>query len=87
MSQIGVHSRIARRHPELTEEDVRAALKSTFSYRQRSSEEWIAIGLDGHHRLVELVYLYDEEADYFFVFHAMTPPTQKMLKELGVGRS
>lgn len=37
-------------------------------------------------RLVELVYQYDEEDDFFFVFRGMTPPTGKTLRELGLER-
>ena len=86
MSEIGVHPRIIQRHPEVCEEDVVAAMRSMVSYKQRESGEWIAIGMDAKGRLVELVYVYDDEADFFFVFHGMTPPSGKMLKELGLER-
>ena len=48
--------------------------------------EWLAVGLDGRGRLVELVYQYDEDDDFFFVFHGMTPPSGKTLRELGLER-
>ena len=47
---------------------------------------WLAVGLDGKGRLIELVYQYDEEEDLFFVFHGMTPPSGKTLRELGLER-
>lgn len=53
-------------------------------YKHRPTGEWLAVGLDG--RLVELVYQYDEEDDFFFVFHGMTPPSGKTLRELGLER-
>ncbi|WP_273394692.1 hypothetical protein [Thermophilibacter mediterraneus] len=56
------------------------------SYRQRPTGEWLAVGLDGRGRLVELVYQYDDEDDFFFVFHGMTPPSGKTLRELGLER-
>lgn len=86
MSSIGVHPRIARRHPDVTPDDVVAAMRGMLRYKQRSSGEWLAVGLDGHGRLVELVYQYDSEEDFFFVFHGMTPPSGKTLRELGLER-
>ncbi len=35
---------------------------------------------------MELVYQYDEEDDFFFVFHGMTPPSGKTLRELELER-
>ena len=86
MSTIGVHPRISERHPEIAEGDVEAAMRSMFRYKQRSSGEWIAVGLDKRSRLIELVYLYDDASDFFFVFHGMTPPSSKTLRELGMER-
>ena len=82
MSQIGVHPRISRRHPEVSEADVMAAMRSMI----RESGEWIAVGTDSRSRLVELVYIYDADDDYFFVYHGMTPPSGKTLRELGLER-
>ncbi|MDP9801132.1 hypothetical protein J2S49_001208 [Arcanobacterium wilhelmae] len=87
MSVVGVHPRIAQRHPEVTEADVQAAMRSMIRYQQRPTGEWLAIGFDGNGRLVELVYVYDSDDDYFFVYHGMTPPSTKTLIELGLGRS
>ncbi len=86
MSQVGVHPRISERHPEVSEADVRAAVRSMMRYKQRESGEWVAVGTDSRGRLVELVYLYDEDDDYFFVYHGMTPPSGKTLRELGMER-
>lgn len=86
MSTIGVHPRISQRHPDVTEADVVAAMRGMIRYKQRSSGEWLAVGLDGRNRLVELVYQYDEDEDFFFVFHGMTPPSGKTLRELGLER-
>ena len=86
MSQIGVHPRISRRHPEVSEADVMAAMRSMIRYKQRESGEWIAVGTDSRSRLVELVYIYAAADDYFFVYHGMTPPSGKTLRELGLER-
>lgn len=86
MSQIGVHPRISRRHPEVAEADVISAMRSMIRYKQRGSGEWIAVGMDSRNRLVELVYIYDVDDDYFFVYHGMTPPSGKTLRELGLER-
>ena len=86
MSEILVHPRVVRRHPDLSLGDVVAAIRATFRYKQRDSGEWIAVGLDGNNRLVEMVYLYDVSEDTFFVYHAMVPPSRKTLLELGLER-
>lgn len=87
MSEIGVHPRILRRHPEVTDLDVIAAMRGMLRYQQRPDGEWLAVGLDGKNRLIELVYLYDDADDFFFVYHAMTPPSGRTLRELGLERS
>lgn len=38
-------------------------MRSIIRYKQRPSGEWLAVGLDGKSRLVELVYRYDDEDD------------------------
>ena len=86
MSQIGVHPSNSERHPEVGEADVVAAMRSMIRYKQRGSGEWVAVGTDSRSRLVELVYIYDAEDDYFFVYHGMTPPSGKTLRELGLER-
>ena len=86
MSAIGVHPRVSRRHPEVTPDDVAAAMRGMIRYKQRSTGEWVAVGLDGKGRLIELVYQYNEGDDFFFVFHGMTPPSGKTLRELGLER-
>ena len=65
---------------------VMAAMRSMIRYKQRESGEWIAVGTDSRSRLVELVYIYDADDDYFFVYHGMTPPSGKTLRELGLER-
>lgn len=63
-----------------------AAIRSMIRYKQRDSGEWVAVGMDSGNRLVELVYIYDVDEDYFFVYYGMTPPSGKTLRELGLER-
>lgn len=86
MSTIGIHPRITLRHPNISGEDVTYAMRGMFAYKQRESGEWIAVGLDFKGRLLELVYQYDTDDDFFFVFHAFTPPSGKTLSELKLER-
>jgi hypothetical protein len=86
MNEIGVHPRVSRRHPEIRDEDIVAAMRSMIRYKQRKSGEWLAVGMDARGRLLEMVYAYDEEEGFFFVFHGMTPPSGKVLGELGLER-
>lgn len=86
MSAIGIHPRITLRHPAISGEDVAYAMRGMIAYKQRASGEWIAVGLDFKGRLLELVYQYDEDEDFFFVFHAFTPPSGKTLRELRLER-
>lgn len=86
MSAIGVHPGIFLRYPEVTANDVVTAMHGMIRYKHRPTGEWLAVGADGRGRLLELVYQYDDEEDYFFVFHGMTPPTGKTLRELGLKR-
>ena len=55
-------------------------------YKKRPQGEYVAVGVDSKSRLLELVYEYDQEEDFFFVYHAMTPPSSKTYKELGIER-
>ena len=86
MSQVEVHPRIHERHPEVTDEDVRCAMRGMIRYKQRRSGEWVAVGTDSRSRLVELVYIYDADEDFFLVYHGMPPPSGKTLRELGLER-
>ena len=86
MSAIGVHPRVSQRHLEVSADDAVASMRGMIKYLQRPTGEWVAVGLDGKSRLIELVYQYDEEEDFFFVFHGMTQPSGKTLRELGLER-
>ncbi|NHM14538.1 hypothetical protein [Xiamenia xianingshaonis] len=86
MSALFVHPRIHRKHPDVSDEDVRHVMRSMIAHQQRETGEWVAVGVDGNSRLLELVYAYDEEEEAFLVYHGMTPPSRKTLQELGLER-
>nr|WP_216656914.1 hypothetical protein [Bifidobacterium sp. DSM 109963] len=72
--------RVHERHPELDAEDVLTAFRSIMMDALRENGTWVAIGLDGHGRDVEMVY--KQIADRVLIYHAMTPPTKKTLNEI-----
>ena len=83
-----VHPRITARHPQLTSEDVAAAWNGALISAPRlpnRPDEYIALGFDAKGRLLEVVAVRLDSADWL-AFHAMTPPSGKTFKELGVER-
>ncbi|PLS29898.1 hypothetical protein Uis1B_2279 [Bifidobacterium margollesii] len=78
--RIYVLPRVHERHPELTEKDVVTAFRSVMTDARRENGTWVAIGLDGHGRDVEMVY--KQVGDDVLIYHAMTPPTKKTIKEI-----
>lgn len=84
MSAVNVLSRISKKQPEISADDIAAVMKSMVRFRQRETGEWVAVGFDGNNRFVEIVYLYNEDLDEFLVYHGMTPPSSKTLRELGL---
>ena len=86
MNKVNVHPRIAEHSPEISPQDVSVAMRSMNRYVQMPRGEWLAVGSDAQGRLIELAYVYDAVADSFTVFHAATPPSVAVLKELGLGR-
>lgn len=85
-SQVIAHSRIAKRHPDISEEDVRNAWSAALVIRSRAPrrpEEYASMGFDRKGRPLEMVGVRLEGGEWL-VFHAKTPPTKKMLKELGL---
>lgn len=79
-----VHPRITQRHPELSPEDVETAFKSQLdSFYRIQENQWVIIGLDANGRLIEIVAVI--EGELIKIFHAMTPPSKKTLREIGLG--
>ena len=82
-----VHPRIHERHPDITDADVAAAWDNVLlsAPRDDGTGSWVSIGMDGNGRLLEMVSIHNA-AGQWLVYHAMTPPSKKTLKELGAGR-
>ncbi|WEV72255.1 hypothetical protein [Bifidobacterium sp. ESL0790] len=80
-----IHPRIHQRHPDITDADVRAAWHRMIHMSQRdgNSNRWVAIGVDRYGRSLELVATFDDYGKWL-IFHAYTPPTKGILKELGM---
>ncbi|MCO6558930.1 MAG: hypothetical protein J6575_05870 [Bifidobacterium sp.] len=80
-----IHPRIHRRHPDITDDDVRAAWRFRIhaSLRRGESDRWVAIGLDGNGRWLEMVATHDDHGRWL-IFHAQAPVTKGILIELGI---
>lgn len=78
--RIHVLDRIHEHHRELVEDDVVTAFRTIIVDAQRDDGTWMAIGLDGHGRNVEM--LYHTNGVDVVIYHAFTPPTKKFLKEI-----
>lgn len=75
------------RHPDISENDVLAAWENFVRMEHRrepNSQQAAAVGFDSKGRLLEMVAV--AKGDDYLVYHAMTPPTKKMLTELGLSR-
>ena len=84
---VHVHDRVIKRHPELAKADVEAAWANRLRCQKRVGpwpSQYVAIGFDGNGRSVEMVAVYDPAADEVLIFHAKTPATKKMMRELGI---
>lgn len=84
--RVEVHPRVMQRHPNLSEEDVLNAWRNAIACRPRiylDFEQCVAVGTDQKGRLIEMVATRAKNGKWV-VFHAMTPPTRKVLIELGI---
>lgn len=82
-----VHSRAHERHPDISEEDVLTAWRNMLlsAPRDDGTGSWVSIGMDGNGRLLGIVSVHNS-AGQWLIYHAMTPPTKKTMKELGAAR-
>ena len=84
MFEIEVNERVAQRHAGISPDDIRIAIKII----ERSGgglpdAVLVAVGFDGRGRLLEMIGVVLPE-DKIHVFHALTPPTKKVLLEMGI---
>ncbi len=70
----------------ISEEDIRHAWSNGFAWARRDRDdgkvEYVLVGMDTHGRLIELIARSSEVG--YIAFHALTPPTEKVLRELGL---
>lgn len=90
MDKVYADDRVETRHPEqdITKADAIAAWNNIVRSRPRLGKdpnEYIAIGIDGRGRAMELVAVMDDEGDWL-VYHAFIPPQARMKRELGFER-
>ena len=82
MDHITIHCRVTQRHPELSAEDIAHAWVNRIAEAQRDVDpsQLVVVGFDCSGRMLEMVAVELEDGDYL-VFHAMTPPSKKTLRE------
>jgi hypothetical protein len=85
--QVHVRPRVSERHPEISVAAVKRAWTEAFVIVQREGEGLhgpvlVGLGDDGHGRTLEMVGSVLQDGS-ILVYHAMTPPSQKVLDELG----
>lgn len=78
---VQIHPRVHERHPELDDEDVEAAWENyCFAAVRIPGEREMRTGYDLRGRYVEMVGVLLADGAWL-VYHAMTPPSKKTLKE------
>ena len=76
-----VSPRIHERHPEIEDADVTWAWEHYILLAVRvPGESEVRLGFDLKARELEMVGVLEDDGDWF-VYHAMTPPTEKFLRE------
>lgn len=78
-----VHGRVMERHPEISPEDVAHAWTSrvaSATRRSKVADEIVAVGFDANGRMLEMVAV-EQANGSVLVFHCMTPPSAKTLRE------
>lgn len=87
---IEVHGCVITRHPELKPSDVESAWRNALVIIERQPDDFpgavlVAVGSDSHGRLLEMMAAATAHGGVL-VFHAMTPPSVKTLREVGLKR-
>lgn len=88
--EVEVHWRVQARHPELSPEDVESAWRNATVVVERITDSFpdvvlVAVGSDANNRLLEMVATV-QESGIVCIFRAMTPPSDKTLRETGLKR-
>jgi len=86
LSDIKIHHRVCKRHPELSEEDILSAWDNALKSGVRDGSAFnvcVVVGIDKKGRLLEMFGVRDV-TEAWNIYHAMTPPSKKTLLELGL---
>jgi hypothetical protein len=89
MERVVVLARVSERHPEVTSEDAATAWSHCLRCApalDKNPERYVAIGVDGKGRLIELVAIRKSELGLWLIVHAQTPPQDDIKRRLGLGR-
>lgn len=88
MELIAIHPHVLKHG--LTETDIICAWNSAFAWFRRDLEnggiDYVLVGLDGRSRLMELIARCCSDRDGYIIYHALVPPTRKVLREIGIDR-
>lgn len=83
---VQIHRRVHERHPELDAGDVEAAWENyRFAAVRVPGEQEMRTGYDPHGRYIEMVGVLLVDG-VWLIYHAMTPPSKKTLKEIESAR-
>ena len=84
--EVVVHDRVCQRHPELEKSDVREAWSNCIRSARRTQsafDDYVAVGFDKKGRLLQMIAVLLPDG-VWMIYHAFSPPTKKVLKELGM---
>lgn len=84
---VQVHKRVAQRHPNISAQDVLAAWSNRVVCQIRLGPwppQYVAVGLDKNGRLIEMVAVCNEASDEVLIFHANTPISESVARELNL---
>lgn len=83
---VRIHQRVHERHPEIDDGDVETAWENyRFAAVRIPREQEMRTGYDSHGRYIEMVGVLLADGAWL-VYHAMTPPSKKTLKEIEAAR-
>lgn len=84
MDLYDIHS-YAFKH-NISERDIRHTWRNGFAWGRRDRDDgnvdYLVVGQDTRGRLIEILARFTPKG--YIVFHALTPPTKKVLRELGL---
>lgn len=88
MNEVYADDRVETRHPEQSIEKADAIAAWCNAIRskprlEKNPDEYLAIGIDGKGRLMELVAIRNDDGD-FLIYHAFIPPQENAKRELGI---